>query len=348
MRLGRLLILAMLALAVARPAAAAKANAPLFAASDPIGISIGMPIGRLTNNRALNAPPVAGTLTVAGTPGETLPVRLSVRGITRRASDICQFPPILVEFVSPPPAGSLFAGQKKLKLATHCRRDAASGQRLLVEYGAYRMLNALTPLSFRVRLATATYLDPGGRREGPFPAFFLEDEGALAKRNGLTQTKFGADAPAKMLSPRDEARTALFEYLIGNVDWAMAAGPAGSHCCHNMKLLTAAPGGSLVPVPYDFDFSGLVDAPYAKPPDELHMRDVLERRFRGYCAFSAAHASEAAAMAAHRTEMLAAFDATPGLTPDRIAKAHAYLAPGFDRIAAQSPGPGDLLRSCLH
>ena len=36
-------------------------------------------------------------------------------------------------------------------------------------------------------------------------------------------------------------------------------------------------------MPYDFDHAGIVDAPYALPPEELGLESVHERRFRGYC-----------------------------------------------------------------
>ena len=36
-------------------------------------------------------------------------------------------------------------------------------------------------------------------------------------------------------------------------------------------------------MPYDFDYSGLVDAPYAVPPDSIHLANVRVRRYRGFC-----------------------------------------------------------------
>ena len=37
------------------------------------------------------------------------------------------------------------------------------------------------------------------------------------------------------------------------------------------------------PVPYDFDYSGFVNATYAVPPEGLDIENVRERRFLGYC-----------------------------------------------------------------
>ena len=46
-----------------------------------------------------------------------------------------------------------------------------------------------------------------------------------------------------------------------------------------------APDSTSIPtvVPYDFDHAGIVNAPYAKPAEELEMSSVRERRYRGYC-----------------------------------------------------------------
>ena len=60
-------------------------------------------------------------------------------------------------------------------------------------------------------------------------------------------------------------------------------------CCHNGKLLQAADGtGPIFPVPYDFDYSGLVNAPYALPPANLPVRNskVTKRYYIGFCKFT--------------------------------------------------------------
>lgn len=40
---------------------------------------------------------------------------------------------------------------------------------------------------------------------------------------------------------------------------------------------------ALVPVPYDFDHTGIVDTPYAHPAEALNFATVKQRRYRGYC-----------------------------------------------------------------
>ena len=51
----------------------------------------------------------------------------------------------------------------------------------------------------------------------------------------------------------------------------------------NLELLQK-PDGDLVAVPYDFDFSGVVGAPYARPNVDVGQRRVGERVFMGNAA----------------------------------------------------------------
>lgn len=69
---------------------------------------------------------------------------------------------------------------------------------------------------------------------------------------------------------------AVFQYLIGNSDWSVPA-------LHNIVLLRPEDLSVFLPVPYDFDFSGVVDARYAIPPPHLGLSSVTERLYRGNC-----------------------------------------------------------------
>src|SRR3954454_17842692 len=176
-----LTILATFLLAVPAPLAAQK-PAALFASSDAIHLTITAPLPTLIRNRASEAA-IPGTLTDPS--GNQLPISLALRGITRRTSEICDFPPLRVEFTSPPPPTSIFAGQKKLKLITHCRSSASFQQNVLLEYAAYGMYNQLTERSFRARLASIDYRDSNGRPIVSRAGFFLEPLKDVARRNGM-------------------------------------------------------------------------------------------------------------------------------------------------------------------
>lgn len=331
------------ALALSVPAVAAEPPKPLFAADTPIQITLQGPIPALVRNR--NSPPVAATLK-AGT--ETLPVMLSPRGITRRKTEVCAFPPIRVEFTTPPPATSLFAGQKRLKLVTHCRNDAGFQQYLLLEYAGYRMYNLLTPASFRVRLATVDYRGPDGKPVIARYGFFLEDLRDVARRNGVKQVRAGARIPLSTLSPPDAARYALFQHMINNHDWSMRAGPQGSDCCHNAELIGTLADRAVIPVPYDFDFSAMVAPPYAGPPPELNLSDIRERMYRGYCAHNAAIPPAAAQFRAMHAQIIGVLGQVPGLEPRSQRRAASYLEGFFAEIADDQAVAARILKRCVN
>lgn len=336
------------ALVLGGGAAGAKDPTPLFASDDVLRLTISGELSALAQAAPSANRVVDGTLTVAGTSPETLAVKLSPRGITRRQKDVCQFPPLRVEFPVKPPAGSLFKGQKRLKLVTHCRSSPAFQQYVLLEHAAYRMYNVLTPLSFRSRLATLDYLDANGRPTVTRLGFFIEDADDVAERNGLLELDFKERLRVSQLSARDAARFALFEYMIGNLDWAMTAGPAGTDCCHNSRLVGAkAATTGIVPVPYDFDFAGIVDAPYATSPATIPLPNVRVRRYRGYCRHNAEVQAAAADMLAKRGELVAVLQTVPQLDDKNRRKAAAYLEGFFAQIADPQTVQAKLLANCL-
>ena len=328
--------------ALSMPAGAQQPK-PLFAASDPIHITIQAPLSGVIRSRSSN--PVQGTLTDPN--GQPLPVALSARGITRRSADTCQFPPLRVQFTSPPPATSLFAGQKKLKLVTHCRSTPSFQQYVLLEYSAYKMYNLLTPHSFRVRLANIDYRDENGRPIVSRVGYFLEDLGDVAARNGTRETHAPEMIPLSDLNPADAARYTLFQHMIANHDWSIRAGPAGSDCCHNAELIGPLAPGAAIAIPYDFDFSGYVNAPYALPPEQLHIGSVRQRVYRGYCVQNADIVAAARQMRDARPQMVAALAATPGLEPSTQSRATRFLDGFFAEIASDEAVNANLLKRCV-
>jgi hypothetical protein len=341
MKIRLIAILASLAIAV--PARAQLPAKPLFAAEDPIHIVIQAPVASLAHNRE-NKNAITGTLT--DPTGQNLPISLALRGITRRTSETCDFPPLRVDFTAPPPPTSLFAHQKKLKLVTHCRNSPSFQQYVLLEYAAYRMYNLLSPKSFRVRLANIDYRDANGRPTVSRVGFFVEDLGDVGRRNGLKETHAGERFPVPDLSVADAGRYAMFQHMISNHDWSMHAGPPGENCCHNAKLIGPLAPGSVVPIPYDFDFSGLVHAPYATPPAELNISDVRQRFYRGYCIHNAGAAAAAAQMRAERAQLIGVLASTPGLDERTRQSAAAYLDQFFGQISTDADA-ANLLKRCL-
>ena len=319
---------------IAKPAAQPK---PLFASDTPIKITIQGPMQALVANRS--SPPLPATLIADGV---SYPITLAPRGIFRRKT--CDFPPLKVEFTRPAPPGSLFQGQHHLKLVAHCKRDPGFQQKVLLEYSAYRLYNLITPLSFRARLANVDYLDENGRPFVSRVGFFIEDLSDVAKRNGLKVAKMGSLVPLQQIDPVSGARFAVFEYMISNYDWSMRAAPSGEECCHNGRLLTnGAPGALLSVVPYDFDFSGLVDAPYADPPEGVPIDNVRQRTYRGYCVHIAQARAFAAQLSPRRAEFLGVFSLIPELDARNQSKATAFIDGFFGDLQS-----GRIFKTCVN
>jgi hypothetical protein len=319
----------------AGPAQAAGAPAkPLFSSNEVIHLTLQGPIGSLVEGRSNADKVVPGTLTVQGAHPETLAVSLSARGITRRRKEVCTSPPLRVELTAKPAATSLFKGQKRLKLVTHCQSGASFQQFMLLEYAAYRMYNQLTPASFNVRLATIDYVDQAGKPMVSRLGFFIEDIDDVADRNDLHEFKTTGRAPVSSLNARAAGRFVVFQDFIGNLDWSMNVAPAGDDCCHNARLIGAKGAATdLVVVPYDFDFAGMVDAPYASPPEAIPLANIRIRRYRGYCRHNAEAQAAIADLAARRASLLAVLKEVPQLDQRSREKATKYLASFYDQVA---------------
>jgi hypothetical protein len=349
--LPRLLAAAAMALLLMLPAAAqdgVRKPRPLFASHEIIHITIEAPVDRLIRERAREGLRVPGQLLLKGHAPETLPIELALRGRTRRTAEVCPFPPLEVRFRSRPGEQSLFAGQGRMKLVTHCRPVAQFQQHVLLEYAAYRILNRLTPQSFSVRLAQIDYVGANGRPIISRYGFLIEHLDQVARRNRMQVVRVAGNIPESRFEPAAAARFAIFQELIGSLDWSMNGAPPGTTCCHNVRQI--APMGErqlLVPVPYDFDYAGLVDAPYAVPPDLVRVSSVRERRYRGFCRHNDEAVAYAAELAGRRTEVLAVLDEI-GPLEDRVrSRAKAYLDSHFRELADKERTATRIAQRCL-
>ncbi len=71
----------------------------------------------------------------------------------------CEYPPVRLNLKKSQTKGTLFDKQNKLKLVIHCDYSEQYEQVVLREYLAYRILSAITDMSFRVRLLHVTYFN---------------------------------------------------------------------------------------------------------------------------------------------------------------------------------------------
>lgn len=202
-------------------------------------------------------------------------VSLTPRGNMRNKH--CLFPPLKLDVIKADLETAGFDPTfDDLKMVIPCKTDPKYQNLVLKEYLAYKLYNEITDLSFRVQLIDLTLEDYEGLVE-PIKgkAFLIEKDDELAKRlNGRILKPTNADRKALDASIFDQM--CLFQFMIGNTDWYVQNK-------HNIKLLLAENYSSPLPIPYDFDYAGLVDADYATPHKEIPIQNVKERYYLGPC-----------------------------------------------------------------
>lgn len=260
----------------ARRAAEAEAL-PLFQAEEPLKMTLRTDIKFLRDKRP-DTMDIEGTLEFVDLDGSVkeIPIEVRTRGNFRRSKRNCNFPPLRLDFPTKRVEGTLFEGQDKLKLVTPCHDSRSAYQDyVLKEYLVYRTYNILTPMSFRVRLVEITYEDVNGEYDTRTKyGFLIEDEEHMAARNRAIPWDVPQFHPAR-LDGTMSVLASVFAYMIGNTDYSPVF-------FHNAKLIRTE-DGRYVPVPYDFDFSGAVNARYAAPDPKLPIRRVTDRLYRGFC-----------------------------------------------------------------
>jgi hypothetical protein len=262
--------------------AATLPHDPLFNSDEPLAITLTGPFKTLDKQRDKSAEYEAGSLSYEGDDGPVnIETRYTPRGNFRLEKENCSHAQLWLNLKKKQTKKTVFANQKKLKLVVQCRDSNRYQSYLRKEYQAYRMLNLMTEASFRVRWLTVTYQDLQGKKLRTHSAFLIEHKRRVADRLHLDTVDEERISRAE-LDLDHATRAALFNYFIGNADFSMIAGKEGS-CCHNAKLLRADDESPYVPVIYDFDSSGYVDAPYAITPAKLELRNVRQRIYRGFC-----------------------------------------------------------------
>ena len=250
---------------------------PLFSSTEIIDLTIEADWRTVLSDRGEERDEHPATITFQnmGNATDSLPLQVRVRGNFRRQKKICQFPPIRLNFKKKGVKNTLFEGQDKLKLVTHCQTNRSKYEQfILQEYLIYKAYNLITDQSFRVRLARITYQPTGKGKPFTRYGFIIEDEDLMAER--LNSKMLELSLHQEALEDHSITRLSLFQYLIGNTDWSVPVN-------HNLALLGHEETNALIAVPYDFDWSGLIDTPYAQPAEVLPIKKVTERLYRGYC-----------------------------------------------------------------
>ena len=206
------------------------------------------------------------TLTDAS--GQVFSVEVKPRGRYRRK--VSEIPPLKLKFKNKTLTEMGFDTLNEIKLVLPYKVDEKGDELIIKEYLIYRMFEKVTPAAIRARLIRLTLRNTHVEKSKQVMyAILVEHEEESAKRlNGTPVEQFGV--PVDSLMHNQAALVCMFEYMIGNTDWDVSM-------LRNVRLLKAKESGKMLLMPYDFDFSGLVSAPYASPSSESGLKTVQDR-----------------------------------------------------------------------
>ncbi len=196
-------------------------------------------------------------------------VKIKPRGRFRRKN--CDFPPLKIKFnKSELKERGISTSHKSLKLVTHCMDEGTAEQTLLKEYIAYKLYNNLTKSSFNVQLVQITYVNSAkDTLDNVKYGFIIENTDEMAERIGGVEVEDCYNITLDSISKRYRHLIPMFQYMISNMDWR-------PEMLQNVKVVEVDNGERII-VPYDFDFSGLVNAPYAIPNIDYQQANIQDR-----------------------------------------------------------------------
>ena len=267
-------IVAVLSLIICFHPCRAQKDNPLFSAEDPIQLRATGSVKNIrkeTNDTTF----VNGKFLYEKTPGEwiTIDTEARVRGNFRLKN--CYFPPLKLKFKKKSIESTVFEGNKSVKLVLPCKNNSSMNTQIRKEYLCYKFYEAITPYHFKTRLANLQLTETTKSKPRVFDllSILVEDNDKVAKRTN------GKIIEVKGLGPgsfdeKQSLRNDYFQYLIGNTDWSTVFQ-------HNSNILLV--GDAYLPLPYDFDMAGLVNASYMQVSSEVSTGDPRDRVYRGFC-----------------------------------------------------------------
>lgn len=269
----------------------------------------------------------------------TKKIKLRSRGEFRRK--FCDMPPLMLNFDTDDSTKDDFNSINKLKLVTVC--PEGDKEYLLKEFLTYKLYSVLTPESYKVRLLRVNYVNTAKQDKVMTDfAFVIEPVDLLSRRIESVEIKT-TNLTQKNVKPEMMDRVAIFNYMIGNTDWSVPI-------AHNIQLFaqykSERPDLAVI-VPYDFDFSGLVNTHYAAPFQTLNISSVRERLYLGMCRDKETFLKALAEFALHKDDFYKVITDFPWLDKKSKDDMKYYLDGFFEDLQKPEALARTMLRECL-
>jgi hypothetical protein len=322
--------------------ASVGAEGSLFADSEVFDLAIHAPLMKLMRQEA-GAPDVSGSLELPD--GTSVPVSCNKYGISRLRE--CDLASLQFTVDANGARGTPFEGRPILRMVTPCRLRGDYDKYTVLEYLVYRSYAVIAEPALRVRLVQVSFRDSEkSTRDQIGYAFFIEDIGQAAARRGQVWLDIQSQRPNDLDAAQLTVMT-LFEYMVGSTDWSALTGRPNDRCCHNVAVFGKEGVDLNAVVPFDFDQTGLVNPPYAAPPDpSLGIRRITDRKYRGLCEYNDELAGAIAIFNQKRPELEALFKSDELPYPKDRERALKYIEGFYDTINDPRKLEKNILNDC--
>lgn len=208
--------------------------------------------------------------------GDSMAFDMKVRARGNMRLNICSYPPLKLKFDKADLENRSLKTLNELDIVNHCQSGEQYDQLILREYLAYKLYEEISPFCFKTQLVRLHYLKPDGcKADEATVGYIVENTEELVARLSAKRTKTPVISQ-NGIDRKSFLRVCVFQFMIGNTDWFVKNR-------HNLEFIGVPGIPFLVPVPFDFDYSGLVGAPYASHHESLKMTSVLTRYYQGNC-----------------------------------------------------------------
>ena len=312
----------------------------LFSVEEPMDITLKFDIKSYQREKLKGEYlPVQLTYQVNDTLDINKKVKVKARGEFRR--EHCILPPFWLSIKKAKVGNKYLEDINKIKIVTNCKGSKQYEQYLFKEYLTYKIYNEISPYSFRVRLIRMKYIDTGRKnKETNSWAFMIEPEDMMAVRLGVKSVKMDA-VSQRYTDTLTTDIVSIFMYMIGNADYSVMGR-------HNLKLIRRMdPINPLpVPVPYDFDYAGLVNAYYAIPGENLGLTSVTQRYYLGLCREDHYYIAAIDQILKNKNEILGLVESSPYLDDKNRNEMVKYLGEFFTSAEVPESLIREIRRTC--
>jgi len=299
----------------------------LFEEEDLLEVSLHFDVAKFLK-KAERDQSIDGIMTMHFSQTDSLESKVTLKYRGQSRFERCRYPPTRITFKKPLYEASDSGRIKNMKLVNQCQQGSVHGDYVIREYLVYKLYNVLTDTSFRARLISLNFIDSENKRKTITQyGILLEPERLLEKRLNLLEVKTKTQSQRHMY-PSMIDRLAIFQYMVSNWDWSVPGQ-------HNTSVFTSEKPeltGLGIPVPFDFDLTGVVNADYAIPPPDLGIETNRDRMFLGICRTREVYHGELMAFLEKKEELYSVITDFPYLTRAEKRDITMFLDQFFDRL----------------